>query len=154
MAFSFDIYPHFPSDILCIHLWWMEYEQKLYFYKGLLFVYRVTMKIALTMFSINCFVKNQSSPQIDVPNQISWGMYHHSGGSVKQRGSQIFIYFADNCKYQKVTWSLTRYLNLSIFSVDHPSCSIIGEFKCIVFHPLICLRIPLGGNSTDDMECL
>ena len=54
MAFSFDIYPHFLSDILSI--------------MGMEFVYRVTIKTALTMFSINRFVKNQSSSQIDVPN--------------------------------------------------------------------------------------
>ena len=144
MAFSFDIYPHFLSDILSI--------------MGMEFVYRVTIKTALTMFSINRFVKNQSSSQIDVPNQISWGMYHHSGGCVKTKRQSKFHLFCRqlqlNINKSQVTWSLTRYLNLSIFSVDHPSCSIIGKLKCVVFHPMICLRIPLGGNSTDDIECL
>ena len=43
MAFSFDIYPHFLSDILSI--------------MGMEFFYRVTIKTALTMFAINRFVK-------------------------------------------------------------------------------------------------
>ena len=84
MASSFDIYPHSPLDILMIL--GMVYKHKLF---PVLFLYRVTRKTALTIFSINCFVKNQSSSQINVPNQTSLRMHLHSVGSVKQRGSQI-----------------------------------------------------------------
>ena len=87
MAFSFDIYPHFLSDILSI--------------MGMEFFYRVTIKTALTMFAINRFVK------IKVLHRLMFPTRSHEEciitlEDVSNKGAVIFSFIlqATAIKYQ------------------------------------------------------